>query len=82
MGANRPLLAQWMGELLELRYFTGNNTGSLECRLSAMSEDGVLVQLVGADEDKTRFYPWSSVQRIQHPVDEPEPPRQARAHSF
>ena len=63
----------WIGEQVDIGYFLGNTSNILRYTLLAVGESGIVVKLTG-EEDKSRFYPWSSVQYIEYPIsDEPRP---------
>ena len=73
----------WIGERVSLRYWRGDGKNMAMGKLEAVGEHGVVIAY--QDAEISRFYPWSAVLHIEHPVggeEQERPRRQARAVSL
>jgi hypothetical protein len=64
--AGEQIPEAWIGEQVALRFWRGDDRRSIECKLEAVNDRGVVV-LIETEEEKSRprFYPWSAVLQIR-----------------
>jgi len=64
--AEEQIPEAWIGKQVELRFWRGDDRNSIECRLEAVNDRGVVAVIETEEEQpRPRFYPWSAVLQIR-----------------
>lgn len=62
----------WIGRQIGLRVWDGDNRHNLNCKLEAVNDRGIFVEIMGAE--LPAFYPWTAVLRISTVSEQEERP--------
>jgi hypothetical protein len=68
--AEQQIPEAWIGKQVALRIWRGDSRGSLQCKLEAVNDRGVVAIIEAEEEPQPRFFPWSAVLQIRLGVGE------------